>query len=63
MLVAAARRGVVLSCVTLAARKGLWVLDDSRPHLAAPPRSGHASAARGVIHWNAPTFPRDPDSC
>ncbi|WP_243408756.1 DUF559 domain-containing protein [Microbacterium sp. TPD7012] len=63
MLVAAARRGVVLSCVTLAARKGLWVLDDSRPHLAAPPRSGHASAARGVIHWNTPTFPRDPDSC
>lgn len=63
MLVAAARRGVVLSCVTLAARKGLWVLDDSQPHLAAPSTSGHASAARGVIHWNKPVFPREPDSC
>ncbi|MFS0910886.1 endonuclease domain-containing protein [Microbacterium sp. 179-I 3D2 NHS] len=62
MLVAAARRGVVLSCVTLAARKGLWVLDDAVPHVAAPPTSGHASAARGVIHWSKPIFPRDPDS-
>nr|WP_223622958.1 DUF559 domain-containing protein [Microbacterium sp. EST19A] len=63
MLVAAARRGVVLSCVTLAARRGLWVLDDSGPHLAAPSTSGHASSARGVVHWSKPIFPRDPDSC
>lgn len=63
MLVAAARRGVVLSCVTLAARKGLWVLDATEPHLAAPSHSGHATTSRGVIHWSLPTFPRDPDSC
>lgn len=63
MLVAAARRGVVLSCVTLAARKGLWVLDTADPHVAAPPHSGHARVERGVIHWNEPIFPRDPDSC
>lgn len=63
MLVAAARRGVVLSCTTLAARKGLWVLDASEPHVAAPPHSGHATTSRGVIHWSTPTFPRDPDSC
>ncbi|KDA05060.1 DNA/RNA helicase [Microbacterium sp. CH12i] len=63
MLVAAARRGVVLSCVTLAARKDLWVLDSAEPHVAAPPNSGHARVARGTIHWNMPTFPRDPDSC
>lgn len=63
MLVAAARRGVVLSCVTLAVRRGLWVTEDSQPHLAAPPSSGHASAARGVLHWSKPVFPRDPDSC
>lgn len=63
MLVDAARRGVVLSCMTLAARKGLWVLDATEPHVAAPPRSGHAKTSRGVIHWSAPTFPRDPDSC
>lgn len=63
MLVAAARRGVVLSCVTLAARKDLWVLDAAEPHVAAPAKSGHATTARGVLHWNVPTFPRDPDSC
>lgn len=63
MLVAGAKRGVVLSCVTLAARRGLWVLSDSGPHLAAPPTSGHASSARGIVHWSRPTFPRDPDTC
>lgn len=63
MLAAAARRGVVLSCVTLAARKDLWVLDATEPHVAAPPHSGHATTSRGVIHWSTPTFPRDPDSC
>ena len=63
MLVAAARRRVVLSCVTLAARKELWVLDSSEPHVAAPQHSGHARVSRGVIHWNAPIFPRDPESC
>lgn len=63
MLVAAATRGVVLSCVTLAARRGLWVLDASEPHVAAPPHAGHASTSRGVIHWGRPLFPRHPDSC
>lgn len=62
MLVAAARRGVVLSCVTLAARKGLWVLDSSMHHVAAPANAGHAAVSRGVIHWNRPLLPRDPDS-
>lgn len=60
MLVAAARRGVVLSCVTLAARKGLWVLDSSEPHVAAPPKSGHTRTSRGVIHWSSSLVPRDP---
>lgn len=61
MLVAAAKRGVVLSCITLAARKGLWVSSASDPHMAAPANSGHANAIRGVVHWNRPVFPRDPD--
>lgn len=63
MLVAAARRGVVLSCITLAARRGLWVLDASEPHVAAPSHAGHVSVSKGVIHWSRPLFPRDPDSC
>lgn len=62
MLVAAARRGVVLSCVTLAERRGLWVTQSPDLHVAAPPHSGHASAARGIVHWNVPVFPRNPDS-
>lgn len=62
MLVAAARRGVVLSCITLAARRGLWVLDASEPHVAAPSHAGHASVSKGVIHWSRPLFPRHPDS-
>ncbi|WP_223585594.1 DUF559 domain-containing protein [Microbacterium sp. OVT16B] len=63
LLVAAARRGVVLSCVTLAARKGLWVLDSSEPHVAAPPTAGHVKTMRGVIHWSVPLVPRDVDTC
>ncbi|WP_372443540.1 DUF559 domain-containing protein [Microbacterium phyllosphaerae] len=62
MLLAAARRGVLLSCVTLAARRGLWVLDASEPHVSAPARSGHVTVSRGTVHWNEPVFPRDPDS-
>lgn len=61
MLVAAARRGVVLSCVTLAARRGIWVTSADEVHVAAPPKSGHAGAVRGVVHWSRPVFPRDPD--
>ncbi|MFJ6533028.1 endonuclease domain-containing protein [Microbacterium sp. NPDC091662] len=61
MLLAAAKRGVVLSCVTVAARKDLWVTAASQPHVAAPAKSGHANAARGVVHWSRPIFPRDPE--
>lgn len=63
MLVTAAARGVVLSCITVAARRGLWVLDASEPHLAARPHAGHAKISRGVLHWSSPLFPRQPDSC
>lgn len=63
MLVAAATRGVVLSCITLAARRGLWVLDADEPHVAARPHAGRATIARGVRHWSRPLFPRHPDTC
>ncbi|MFJ4999053.1 endonuclease domain-containing protein [Microbacterium sp. NPDC088619] len=61
MLLAAAKRGVVLSCITLAKRKGLWVTSTGEPHVAAPAKSGHANTVRGVVHWSSPLFPRDPD--
>jgi len=62
-LLAAARAGVVVSCVTQAERLGLWVLDRSqRPHVAAPPRSGGVRAARAHVHWAEPIVPRHPDA-
>lgn len=62
-LVAAARAGVVVSCVTQAERWGLWVLRPSEtPHVAAPPRSGGVRAPRAVVHWAEPVVPRHPDA-
>ncbi len=61
MLIAAARRGVVLSCITLASRRGLWVSSAHGVHVAAPPASGHAGAVQGVVHWSKPLFLRDPE--
>lgn len=61
-LVTAARRGVVISCITLAVRRGLWVRDAVGLHVAAPPNSGHVQSGPGVIHWSTPLVPRDPDA-
>lgn len=60
-LVAAARDGVVLTCVTQARRLGLWVLNEDQAHVAAPRHAGHVTAGGAVIHWHAPTVPRHPD--
>ena len=60
-LVAAARAGVVLTCVTAAARHGLWVLADDRFHVAAPPHAGRACPQGAVVHWATPPVPRHPD--
>lgn len=57
------RRRVILSCVTLAARKGLWVPDASKIHVAALPHAGHVDRGPSVVHWARPTVPRDPDEC
>lgn len=59
-LVAAARRGVVLSCVTQARRIGLWVLADDRLHVAAPAHSGRAASTTATVHWSTPVVPRHP---
>ncbi|GAA5209912.1 endonuclease domain-containing protein [Microbacterium kyungheense] len=69
LLVAAARAGVVIGCVTRARRLGLWVLDEGDlPHVCAPPasggvrvaRDGETDAPRAVVHWFAPVMPRPP---
>ncbi|CAH0137792.1 hypothetical protein SRABI76_00463 [Microbacterium oxydans] len=63
MLVDAARRGVVLTCVTQARRLGLWVHeDDHRRHVGAAPRSAVRKDASVRVHWSIPLVPRHPDS-
>jgi very-short-patch-repair endonuclease len=63
-LVAAARAGVVISCVTQARRAGLWVFDDAGgSHVAARPHAGRVGVAGGTtVHWAEPLVPRHPDS-
>lgn len=61
-LIAAARAGVVVSCITQARRLGLWIPDESiRSHVAAHPHAGRVSVAKGTrVHRAAPLVPRDP---
>ncbi|MFS0894583.1 endonuclease domain-containing protein [Microbacterium sp. 179-I 3D3 NHS] len=62
-VVGAAARGVVLSCVTVAERSGLWVPTASALHVAARP---HAARVRVppqvVVHWSKPVVARPPDA-
>lgn len=60
-LAAAARHGVVLTCVTAAERLGLFVLaQSSQPHVAAPPTAGRAGRLAAHVHWAQPVVPRHP---
>ena len=58
---AAARAGVVVSCITQARRLGLWVLEEDRSHVAADPhrRSGAVAA---TVHWARRSIARHPDA-
>jgi very-short-patch-repair endonuclease len=60
-LVAAARAGVVVTCITEAKRLGLWTFEGSKPHVGARPHSGHVKADRAIVHWARPLVPRHPD--
>ncbi|AKV85024.1 DNA/RNA helicase [Microbacterium sp. CGR1] len=59
LLIAAARDGVILTCVTQATRRGLWDVGLADPHVAAPPHAGHI-AVSGHVHWEKPAVPRVP---
>ncbi|MEW1962670.1 DUF559 domain-containing protein [Microbacterium sp. NPDC077644] len=63
MKITAVKRGVILSCVTLAERSGLWVPDGSRIHVAAAAHSGRVDPGGAVVHWARPVVPRNPDAC
>ncbi|MDQ4213046.1 DUF559 domain-containing protein [Microbacterium sp. ASV81] len=61
--VAAAREGVVVTCVSQAARLGLWVHDvPTAFHVGADPKSACRPSERTHVHWFAPILPRDPDA-
>lgn len=63
LLVAAARAGVVLSCLTQAGRLGLWALGDGAVHVAAPPKRHIGEVREGTrVHWARPLVPRHPDA-
>ncbi|MFT4213177.1 MAG: DUF559 domain-containing protein [Microbacterium sp.] len=63
LLVGAASRSVVISCVTQAVRLGLWVLErGDKPHVCASPHSGRAPLYDAVVHWGRPVVPRHPDA-
>lgn len=58
-LLFALTHGVVLTCVTAATLKGLWVLDGTTSHVAAP--RGHHIKAQGIIvHRRQPLKLRPP---
>lgn len=59
----AIRRGVVLSCLTVAERQGLWVPQRGLIHVAARPNAARITVPEGVVvHWSMPIVPRDPDA-
>lgn len=61
-LLAAARYGVVVSCVTAAARQGLWVTRTPHTPHAAYPGRGRVAETAAVVHWQRPVVPRHPDA-
>ncbi|MFV0319318.1 MAG: hypothetical protein ACK5IN_02920 [Microbacterium sp.] len=62
-LIAAARAGVVLTCVTQASRLGLWVLREEAVHVAAPQHRHIGEVREGTrVHWARPVVPRHPDA-
>ncbi|WP_349428142.1 DUF559 domain-containing protein [Microbacterium sp. LWS13-1.2] len=61
-LLAAARAGVVLTCVTRAKRLGLWVLGEFGAHVGVPPTASRLNLPDGkaTVHWSVPAEPRAP---
>ncbi|MEV7632676.1 DUF559 domain-containing protein [Microbacterium sp. NPDC089318] len=63
LALAVVRRGLVLSCVSVAERRGLWVPERNQRHVVAPPHSSRFSVPEhAVVHWAQPVVPRQPDA-
>lgn len=62
-LIAAARGGVVISCVSQAERLGLWVHEPPQKfHVRAAPNSSGGKSKRAHVHWAKPLIARHPDA-
>ncbi|RCS62841.1 endonuclease domain-containing protein [Microbacterium sp. JB110] len=59
-LVAAVEVGVVVTCVTRAARVGLWDVHEPRVHVAARPGRPLRRPTSAHVHWARPLLPRHP---
>lgn len=63
VLVAAARAGVVVTCVSQAARLGLWVHEaPTLFHVGAGPNSAGKKTESAHVHWSIPLLRRHPDA-
>jgi len=60
VLVRAAQSRVVLTCVTAAARRGLWDVGDDAFHVSVAPNSRPVGEIRARVHWCEPMIPRAP---
>lgn len=62
VLVAAARGGVVMTCIPQAARLGLWVHQPPEQfHVGAAPHAPGGKPERAHVHWAIPLIARAPD--
>ncbi|KYH44821.1 endonuclease domain-containing protein [Branchiibius sp. NY16-3462-2] len=61
-IVQAIRAHGVLTCISEAARRGLWSMDDGQLHIAVHSHGGRIATAGCVAHWATPWVPRDPDA-
>lgn len=60
---AVVRRGLLLTCVSVAERRGLWVPEPAQRHVAASPHSSRFTVPEhAVVHWAQPVVPRRPDA-
>lgn len=60
---AAARAGVVVSCLSAAEHLGLWVAKPRGAHVAASPHAGRVEVLEGTrVHRAHPVVPRHPDA-
>ncbi|MFL0411261.1 endonuclease domain-containing protein [Microbacterium paludicola] len=66
ILAGAAKLGIVVTCITQAARLGLWTyVDPADPHVyhvAASPHAGSVAVTQSLVHWSKPLIPRGPDA-